>query len=72
MGEADFNQFMLMRNQLVIAAENFTREENLSTFLIPKLSKDMDEHLKLARKVIHVVDRANRKICVTLLWYSMD
>ena len=27
MGEADFNQFMRLRNQLVNAAENFAREE---------------------------------------------
>ena len=27
MGEADFKQFMRLRNQLVIAAENFAREQ---------------------------------------------
>ena len=32
----------------------------------------MDEHFKLAHKVVDVVDRANRKICVTLLRYSVD
>ena len=32
----------------------------------------MDEQLKLARKVVDVVDRANRKICVTLLRYNVD
>ena len=67
MGEADFNQFMRLRNQLVNAADNFAREENLTPVLIPTLSKDMDEQLKLAHKVVDVVDRANRKICVTLL-----
>ena len=41
-GEADFRQFMRLKNQLVIAAENFAREENLSQVLIPILSKDMD------------------------------
>ena len=55
-GVADFNQFMPLRNQLVIAAENFAREENLSLRLIPTLFKDMDEQLKLARKVVDVVD----------------
>ena len=35
MGEADFNQFMILRNQLVNAAENFAREESLSLVLIP-------------------------------------
>ena len=53
---------MRLRNQLVIAAENFAREEFLSPVLIPTLSKDIDEQLKL---VVDVVDRANEKIYVT-------
>ena len=72
MGEADSNQFMRLRNQLVIAAEKFVRMENLSPALIPRMSKDMDEQLKLAHKVVDLVDWANRKICVTLLRYSVD
>ena len=32
----------------------------------------MDEEHKLAHKVFDVVDRANRKICVTLLRYNVD
>ena len=72
MGEADFNQFMRLRNQLVNAAENFAREETLIPVLIPTMSRDMDEHLKLAHKVVDVVDRANRKICVTRLRYNVD
>ena len=72
MGEADFNQFMRLRNRLVNAAENFAREENLTPVLIPTTSKDMDEQLKLAHKVVDVVDRANRKYCVTLLRYNVD
>ena len=72
MGEADFNQLMRLRNQLVNAAENFTREENLTPLLIPTMSRDMDEQLKLAHKVADVVDRTNRKICVTLLRYNVD
>ena len=31
----------------------------------------MDEQLKLAQKVVDVVDRASRKICVTLLRYNV-
>ena len=72
MGETDFNQFMRSRNQLVIAAENFAREENLTPVLIPTMSRVMDEKLKLAHKVVDVVDRTNRKICVTLLGYNVD
>ena len=32
----------------------------------------MEEQLKLVHKVIDVVDRSNRKICVTLLRYKPD
>ena len=69
---ADFNQFTRLKNQLVIAAEYFVCEENLSPLVIPSLSKDIDEQLKLAHKVVDVVDWANRKICVTLLRYIVD
>ena len=72
MGEADFNQFMRLRNQLVNAAENLARGEKLTPVLIPTNSKDMDEQLKLAHKVVDVVDPANRKVCVTLLRYNVD
>ena len=72
MGEAYFNQFMRLRNQLVNAAETFARGENLIPVLIPTMSKDMDEQLKLVHKVVDVVDRANRKIFVTLLRYNVD
>ena len=37
-----------------------------------KLSKDMEEQLKLVHKVIDVVDRPNRRICATLLRYKLD
>ena len=70
--EAAFNQFLRLRNQLVKAAENCAREENLTPVLIATLSKDMDEQLKQAHKVVDVVDRANRKICVTLPRYNVD
>ena len=43
MGEADFNQFMQLRNHLVLATDKFVRKENLSTVLIPTSSKDMDD-----------------------------
>ena len=36
------------------------------------MSKDMDEQLKLAHKLVDVVNRADRKICVTLLRYNVD
>ena len=66
-GEADFNQFMRLRNQLVNAAENFAEEDILTPVLIPTMSNDMDEQHKLAHKVVDVVELANRKICPNLL-----
>ena len=72
MGEADFNQFMRLRNQLVNATQNLAREEKLTRVLMPTMSNDTDEQHKLAHKVVDVVDRANRKICVTLLRYNVD
>ena len=61
-----------MRNQLVNAAENFAGQEFLTPVLIPTMSKDLDEQLKLIHRVVDVVNRANRKICVNLLRYSLD
>ena len=72
MREADSNQFMRMRNQLASAAENIAREEHLTPVLIPTMSKDVDEHFKLAHKVVDVVDRADRRIFVTLPRYNVD
>ena len=72
MGEVDFNEFMRLRNQLVVAAKNFASEENLSPVLIPTMSKDLDKQLKLAHKVVDSVDRANRNICVTLVRCNVE
>ena len=69
MGEGGFNQFIRQRNQLVVATDNYLREQNLSPVLQPTLSKDIEEQLKLVHKVIDVVDCPNKRICVTLLRY---
>ena len=52
--------------------KNFARDETLIPVLIPTMSRDMDEQLKLAHKVVDVVDRTNRRICLTLLRYNVD
>ena len=39
---------------------------------IPTMSEDMDEQLELAHKIVDVMDRANSKICVSLLRYKVD
>ena len=72
MGEADFNQLMQLRIELVIAAGNFGRGENLPHCLIPTVSQDMDEQLKLVHKVVDEVDRANKKIYVFQLRYNVE
>ena len=59
-GRTDFNQFMRLTNQLVIETENFGRDGNLPPLLLPTMSKDMDEQLKPAHKVVDDVDRPNR------------
>ena len=56
MGEAELNHFLRLRNQLVNAVEKFAREEILAPVLIPTMSRDGDEQLKLAHTVVHVVD----------------
>ena len=72
MAEEDINQFMRLRNQQVITAENLVTGKNLSPVVIPKLSKGMDEQLKPAHKVDDVVDRTNKKIRATLLRHKVD
>ena len=70
MGVVYFNQLVRSRNQLVIPAEYFGREENLYLVLIPTMSNDKDEQIKLTHKVVDVMDQANRKTCLTLLHYK--
>ena len=72
MGEADFNQFIRLRNQLVVAVRDFNKEENLPPVQVKLLAKDMEEQHKLAHKVVEVVDWPHRKICVTMLRYNVE
>ena len=72
MGEADFNQFIRLRNQLVVTVRDFSKEESLLPVQVKLLAKDMEEQLKLTHKVVEVVDRAHRKICVTMLRYNVE
>ena len=44
----------------------------MSPVLQSTLSKDMDEQLKFVQKVVDVVVRPNRRICLTLLRYKGD
>ena len=72
MGETDFNQFSLLRHQLVVAVRDFSKEENITPAQVKLLAKDMEEQLKLTHKVVEVADRPHRKICVTMLRYNVE
>ena len=70
-GQADFKHSMRLQNQLVVE-ENFRRESNLPPVLLPTIFREMDVQLQTVDKVVEVVDRANRKICDTLLRYNVS
>ena len=72
MGQYDFKQFLRLRNQLILAADNFTKEETLSYINVVGLSRDIEEQLKHGQKVIEIAEGAKRKVCVTLLRYKED
>ena len=55
-GEADLNQFIRLRNQLVVAVGDFSKKENLPPVQVKLLAKDMEEQLKLTHKFVEVVD----------------
>ena len=48
------------------------QQKTLSPIHIPTMSKDIDEQVKLAHRVVDVVDRPNRKIWETMLRYNVD
>ena len=54
-GEPDFNHFIRVRNQLVNAVREFSKEENLAPVQVKLPKKDMEEQLKLTHKVVEVV-----------------
>ena len=72
MGEADINQFVRLRNQLVVAVRDFSNEENLPTVQVTLLAEDREEQLRLTHKVVEVVDRSHRKICLNMLRYNVE
>ena len=72
MGQADFNQFIRLRNQLVVAIRDFSKEEILPPVQVKLLAKDMEEQLKLKHKVVEIVDWPHRKTSVTMLRYNVE
>ena len=55
MGDAEFNQFNRLSDQLVVAVRDFGKEENLTPVKVKLLTKDMDEELKLAHRVLQKI-----------------
>ena len=72
MGETDFNQFIRLRNHLVVAFRDFNKEENPYPVQVKLLAKDMEEQLKVTHKIVKVIDRPHRKFCVTMLRYNVE
>ena len=72
MGKADFNHFVRLRNQLVVAVRDFSKEKGLPPEQVKLLAKDMEEQLKLTHRIVEVVDRPHRKNCVTMLRYNVE
>ena len=70
--EADFEQFIRLRNQLVVAVADFSKEENQPAVQVKLLAKDMEEQLKFTHRSVEVFDRPHREICVTMLRYNEE
>ena len=64
LGQCHFKEFLRLRNQLIVAADNFTKEENLPYIIVVGLSRDIDEQLKHVHKVIVIAEGTKRKVCV--------
>ena len=71
-GEADFFQFIRLRNQLVVAVRDFCKEENMPTLQVKLLAKNMEEQLKLTHNVFEVGDRPHGKICMAMLRFNVE
>ena len=66
-GETDFNQSIRLGKQLDVAVKTVIKKENLRPVQVKPLAKVMEEQLKFTHKVLEVVERPHRKICVTML-----
>ena len=60
LGEADFNQFMGVRKQLVIAAERFGREKRIRK-ADTNIVQNIVEQPKLAHNLVDIMDSAQSK-----------
>ena len=72
MGEAEFIRFIRVKNPLIVAVRDFSKAQNLPPVQVKLLAKDMEEQLKLTHKIVEIVDRPHRKICMTMLRYNVE
>ena len=73
MGKSVFNHIMQLRNQVVIAVENFGGEQKFYPIHIPTMCKDKEEQPKLAYNVVDLVDRPTERyawLCCCTQWTS--
>ena len=66
LGKSDFNQLQRLRNQIIVAAADFEKDENLQPIVTSLLTKDIDEQLKHIQNAITIVDTTKRKISATM------
>ena len=67
MGEEDFKQHLLLRNQIVVtAAPDFAKDEKREPFATSHLSGEFDGKLKHVQKAITIADTSERKIIATM------
>ena len=71
-GRARFQSVFSTEESLVVAVRDFSKEENLPPVQVKLLAKDMGEQLNFTHKVVEVVDRPHRKICVNMLRYNVE
>ena len=72
MGESDFHQFIRMRNQLVVAVRDFSKEENRPPVHLKLIPKRHGGATQTYTQSCEVVDLPHRKICITMLRYSVE
>ena len=72
LGGEDLKQLMRLRNQIVVAAADFAKDEKLEPIVTAPLSRDFDEQLEHVQKAITIVDRSKKKIIATMKKYYRE
>ena len=70
--EPNSNHNMRLQNLLVIVQENICRGDEWYSVPNSLKCKDTDRQMKVAHKVVDVVDRSNTKVYGILLWFNVE